>query len=174
MEEVWVRVSGYENYYEVSNFGRVKSYHRYKEGKLLKFNKNHFGYLSVALIKNGQVKLTKVHRLVAKEFLKNPQNLPQVNHIDEDVTNNRVDNLEWCTASYNINYGTRNLKMAITQSTPVLQYTRDFKLIKEWGSIKEAAEYLGISKNGRGHITECCKGRRNKAYGYIWKYANSK
>lgn len=81
MEEVWVRVSGYENYYEVSNFGRVKSYHRYKEGKLLKFNKNHFGYLSVALIKNGQVKLTKVHRLVAKEFLKNPQNLPQVNHI---------------------------------------------------------------------------------------------
>lgn len=156
MEEVWVRVSGYENYYEVSNFGRVKSYHRYKEGKLLKFNKNHFGYLSVALIKNGQVKLT------------------QVNHIDEDVTNNRVDNLEWCTASYNINYGTRNLKMARTQSTPVLQYTRDFKLIKEWGSIKEAAEYLGISKNGRGHITECCKGRRNKAYGYIWKYANSK
>nr|UWF88477.1 MAG: zinc-binding loop region of homing endonuclease [Bacteriophage sp.] len=169
MEEIWAKIPGFENY-EVSNFGRVKSYCRYKEGRLLKFNKNYYGYLSVALCNNGKTKLTKVHRLVASVFLNNDNNLPQINHKDEDVTNNHVDNLEWCTAKYNINYGNRSAKMAKTQSVPVLQYNLDLTLLRKWDSIKEAADYLNIKKAGRGHITECCQGKRRVAYGYIWRY----
>ena len=170
MEEVWEKVPEFENYYQVSNLGRVKSFHRDKTGRLCKFSKNHHGYLSVALIHNNKKKLVKVHRLVASVFLANPDNLPQINHKDEDVTNNAVNNLDWCTSEYNINYGNRNIKMAKTQSKPVLQYDLDFNFIKKWNSIKEAADYLNINRNGRGHITECCQGKRHKAYKYIWKY----
>lgn len=114
-EEIWRPVVGYEGLYEVSSYGRVRSLDRYdsknhfRKGELMNFFYG-CGYLKVVFSKNGIVKKYLVHRLVAQAFLPNPDNLPQVNHIDEDKLNNRVENLEWCTAKYNINYGTARIR----------------------------------------------------------------
>ena len=108
MEE-WKNVIGYEGLYEVSNMGNVRNVRR---NKLLKLTKTYYGYIQVNLYKNGIRTGLRVHRLVAQAFLPNPDNLPEVNHLDEDKTNNRVDNLEWCDRKYNNNYGDR-LKKSI-------------------------------------------------------------
>ena len=111
MIEEWRPVVGYEGLYEVSNTGQVRSldrfYYRLHKGKVLSPTKDRYGYLTVTLNCNGKSKTIKIHRLVAQAFLPNPDNLPQVNHKDEVKTNNSVDNLEWCTAKYNVNFGTR-------------------------------------------------------------------
>ena len=113
--EEWRPVVGYEGLYEVSNTGRVRSLDRYTKyrcsyrlhkGKVLSPAIKDNGYLIVRL----QKRMFYVHRLVAEAFIENPDNLPEVNHLDEDKTNNRVDNLEWCDHKYNMNYGTRNIR----------------------------------------------------------------
>ena len=116
MIEEWRPVVGYEGLYEVSNTGRVRSIDRYvktcygsyrlHKGKVLSPGIRPDGYLVVSL----QYRMFRVHRIVAEAFLPNPDNLPQVNHKDEDKSNNRVDNLEWCTAKYNNNYGTARIR----------------------------------------------------------------
>ena len=121
MEEIWKPVIGYEGLYEVSNLGRVRSIDRLvkysngqihlHKGRMLSPGLVHkLGYLQVALCNNGKIKHKMVYRLVAEAFLPNPDNLPQVNHKDENPFNNCVENLEWCTIEYNINYGTRTQK----------------------------------------------------------------
>lgn len=112
VEEIWVDIKGYEGLYQVSNLGRVKSLeridslgHKRKE-KIFKPQKNK-GYLRVSLWKDGKGKKYSIHRLVAIAFIPNPDNLPEVNHKDENKFNNNVDNLEWCTVAYNNTYGTR-------------------------------------------------------------------
>ena len=119
MEE-WKSIPGYEGLYEVSSYGRVKSLERYKSNnggiqlikeKILKPHNTKKGYLTVQFSN----KIFKVHRLVAEAFIPNPDNLPMVNHKDEDKTNNNVDNLEWCTAKYNSNYGTAIERMINTK-----------------------------------------------------------
>ena len=117
MIEEWRPVEGYEGLYEVSNTGRVRSLDRYVKGKgesyrlrkgsILSLVKSNLGYLQVSLCCNGKYKTINVHRLVAQTFILNPDNLPEVNHKDEDKTNNSIENLEWCTAKYNMNFGTR-------------------------------------------------------------------
>ena len=112
MIEEWRKIVGYEGLYEVSSLGRVRSLDRYdsinrfRKGRILKSGTDTGGYLFVQLSSNGNEKNHSVHRLVAEAFIPNPDNLPQVNHIDEDKSNNCVDNLEWCDREYNINYGT--------------------------------------------------------------------
>ena len=116
-EEIWRPVVGYEGLYEVSSYGRVRSLDRYvkgksesyrlHKGKVLSPAKDRYGYLFLVL----QGRRFSIHRLVAEAFISNPDNLPQVNHKDEDKTNNMVDNLEWCDAKYNLNYGTRKDKV---------------------------------------------------------------
>lgn len=101
MIEEWRTIIGYEGLYEVSNTGQVRNY----RGKLLRPGLNHNGYLKCVLCKKGKTKTIYIHRLVAQAFIPNPQDLPQVNHKDEDKTNNSVDNLEWCNSKYNVNYG---------------------------------------------------------------------
>ena len=106
MEE-WKEIPGYEGLYEVSNKGNVRNVRR---NKLLRLSKTNNRYIRVSLCKNGIKTGLTVHRLVAEAFIENPDNLPEVNHKDEDKTNNRVENLEWCDHKYNMNYGTRNIR----------------------------------------------------------------
>ena len=104
MMEEWRAVPGYEGLYEVSNMGNVRNVRR---NKLLRLPKTNDGYIRVSLYKNGIKTCFQVHRLVAQAFIENPDNLPMINHKDEDKTNNNVTNLEWCDVKYNNNYGSR-------------------------------------------------------------------
>lgn len=116
-EEIWKPVVGYEGLYEVSNTGRVRSLDRYVKsksnsyrlikGKVLSGFITRYGYVRCFIRVNGVGRGYFVHRLVAEAFIPNPYNLPQVNHRDENPSNDNVDNLEWCNAKYNMNYGTR-------------------------------------------------------------------
>lgn len=108
---IWKDIEGYEGLYQVSNEGEVKS----KRNKIVKIELTYHGYCRVHLWKNGIGKHHSLHRLVAQAFIPNPNNLPQVNHKDEDKTNNHAENLEWCNATYNSNYGTRNQRVSNTQ-----------------------------------------------------------
>ena len=167
MEEIWKDKKDYEEHYQVSNCGRIKSIKFGKE-KILKLIKDKDGYLQVTLCKNGIQKNYKVHRLVAEAFLPNPDNLPQVNHKDENKLNNNVDNLEWCTNEYNINYGTGIERRSKKRSKPVLQYDLNLNLIKEWISVNDA----GRNGYNQVHVSECCRGKRKYHKDCIWRYKN--
>ena len=119
--EIWKDIEGYEGLYQVSNLGRVKSLKasKIKSERIRKSYQQSSGYISIVLCKNGKVTNHKIHRLVANAFIDNPDNLPEINHKDEDKTNNCVDNLEWCDSSYNKNYGTRTEKFIRSRGTPV-------------------------------------------------------
>ena len=161
-EEVWRDVKGYEGLYQVSNMGRVKSLKWNKE-RFLKPGMDKDGYLLVTLCAGGKPKTLKVHRLVCEAFHENPDNKPQVNHINEDKADNRVCNLEWCTCKQNINHGSRNERV----SKPVGQYSLDGKLIKLWPSTIEVQRQAGFSQ---GNISQAANGKYKQAYGCIWKY----
>lgn len=171
--EIWLDVVGYVGLYKVSSAGRVKSLKFGKE-RILKPAPNGSGYLLVNLYKDGKMKTMKVHRLVATAFIPNPDNLPFINHKDENKANNRVENLEWVTASYNINYGTRNERVAksLTNgklSKPVLQIDKDSnEVIATYPSAREVERQLGFDK---GYISNCCNGKYKQAYGYLWRFA---
>ena len=109
--EEWKDIDGYNGDYQVSTTGRIKSYKNANKPRILSLFYRRSGYLRVTLCKNGKLKTHDIHRLVAKAFLPNPLNLPEVNHKDEDSSNNRVENLEWCTSKYNANYGGRTEKI---------------------------------------------------------------
>ena len=166
MKEIWKDIKDYPNY-QVSNLGNVKNI---KTNKILKpFNTSN-EYLKVALSKNGISKQFFIHRIVAKAFIPNPNNLPEVNHIKEfEKTNNKVDNLEWCNHSYNQNYGTRNERVAKKlrkiKCKKVNQYDLDGNYIKTWNSIKEAEKEVGTI-----HICQCLKGKFKQTKGYKWRY----
>lgn len=126
MEEIWKDIKEFEGKYQISNLGKVKSIDRkilqfngfnntYKlyKGKILKPYISNRGYLKVILYDKQKKRTVNIHRLVAETFIPNPDNLSQVNHIDENKQNNYVNNLEWCDSSYNINYGSRNEKVSI-------------------------------------------------------------
>lgn len=173
--EIWKPKKDYEGLYEVSNLGRVKSLGNgksinSKEG-ILKPGKIKQGYLFVNLYKDGKRKMFLVHRLVAEAFLPNPENLPFINHKDEDKTNNSVDNLEYCTREYNNNYGTRNERVAKAntngeKSKKVLQFSLTGEFIREWPSTMEC----GRNGFNQGAVATCCRGEIKSHKGYIWKY----
>lgn len=162
MEEIWKDIEGYPNY-QVSNMGRVKSLKFGKE-KILKSNNDGGGYFMVNLSKDRKQKTHRIHRLVASAFLPNPDNLPQVNHKDEDKSNNRVENIEYCDAKYNNSYGTRIERI----QKPILQFTKEDKLVRKWSSLTDVEIELGIK---HGDISKCCKGKRKAAGDYKWGYA---
>lgn len=121
-EEIWKDVAGFEGYYQISNFGRVRSLDRIKcdgirmKGRIKKTHLDSCGYEMVQLRKDGAIKHMSIHRLVATAFIPNPNNLPQVNHIDEVRNHNTIDNLEWCSVVYNQNYGHRKEKASANSS----------------------------------------------------------
>ena len=175
----------WENY-QVSNFGRILSlnYRNTGRAELMTPVDNGHGYLVVNLRKNGEYKQCYVHRLIAETFLENPENLPQVNHKDEDKTNNFVflnedgtvnkekSNLEWKTPKENSNHGTRNERIAKANtngktSKKVLQFSLSGEFIREWESTMEC------ERNGFNHslVAACCNGKRKSHKGYKWCYA---
>ena len=167
-----MNIEGYENY-EVRPNGEVVNT---KTGRVLKTFKNLGGYLTVGLNKNGKTKTFIVHRLVAQAFIPNPDNLPCVNHKDENKTNNNVENLEWCTHVYNVNYGTRNKRASKAKrgifntktSKTVIQLNKDGSLVRVWPSVSEVVRQLHFNQ---GNISACCRGEHHSAYGYRWCYA---
>ena len=119
MKEIWKDIEGYEGRYKVSNKGRVY------DNKLDKFiGYESLGYMCVALCKDKKQKKCRVHRLVAQAFIPNPDNLPGINHKDENKTNNCVENLEWCTVKYNTNYGTSIQRQKETKKRRIGRYNR--------------------------------------------------
>lgn len=156
-KEIWKNISGFEGLYQVSSFGRVKSFYGKKE-HILKHADRGNGYLFVVLCKEGcKPKLYLIHRLVANAFIPNPENLPIINHKDKNRQNNHADNLEWCTAQYNVEY---------SLAKRVAQYSHAGKLIKIWPSMMDAARQ-GFNV---GNICLCCQGKRKTHGGFIWRY----
>ena len=155
MEEVWKDIEGYEGLYQVSNLGRVKSFHGYSE-KIMKNSKGSGGYQTLALTKNKIPKHVLIHRLVAQAFIPNPESKPEVNHIDEDKTNNRVDNLEWMTHIENSMFGTRNERSSVNRlGNPKTgrQIKAKFPNGEEkiYGTIREAGRQLGLPNTSIGN-----------------------
>lgn len=179
--EIWKDIKGYEESYQISNYGQIRNK---KTGKLLKLHLNNAGYLIVTLCKTT-AHTYSVHRLVAINFISNPDNYPEVNHKDENKLNNFVwvnedgtvdldkSNLEWCSKQYNNNYGSRSnrisnkVKNGKKRSIHILQYDLDGNFIKEWPSMMEIHRQLGYSQ---GNISSYCSGTKKSAYGYIWKF----
>lgn len=167
MIENWKTIAGYEGLYEVSDQGRVKSL-KYGKEKILKPGKISSGYLIVNLCKDGKVKHTLVHRIVAETFIPNPNNLDTVNHKDEVKTNNVAGNLEWMSLKDNLNYGTHNKRVGEAFSKQVNMFDKSTgELLATFPSLREAKRVTGIANT---HISACCLGKRKSAGGFVWKY----
>ena len=181
MSEEWRDVVGYEGLYQVSSEGRVKSLERkvphcsggerIKKERILKPGADRGGYLRVDLCDGGKSRMFSVHRLVCQAFHDNPENKLDVNHINENKTDNRACNLEWSTRKENCNHGTRNVRMAIAKSRPIAQYTLNGKLLKVWPSTAEVERRAGFDHSA---ISKAANGNRKTAYGFIWKYVERK
>lgn len=189
IEEEWKDIPGYEGLYQASSFGRVKAIQRiihYRNGKIihrkervLSLLDSYGQYYTVGLIKDKKHKTWNVHRLVAMAFIPNPNNLPCINHKDENKYNNLVGNLEWCSYSYNTKYNnamrtrldTRNSNQSRGCEKKVYQYDLQNNLIKVWESVTSISKTLGYKTS---NISSCClnKQYRKTAYGYKWSYVS--
>ncbi len=174
MKEEWRDIEGLEDWYEISNLGRVKSIdHR----KILKTNVNNKGYETITFTFQNKTIHKLIHRLVAQAFIPNPKKLPQVNHIDGNKLNNNVKNLEWCTGSENMKHAFRtglrkNAKgIESVLAKEVEQYDSEGNFLKRYGSIREASRKIDITNQA---IVRCLKGKSKTSGGYVWKYAERK
>ncbi len=179
IEKQWKFIPGFRNRYLVSNYGEVYSI---VKNKLMEPQHFLYGpkrkYLYVTLTISGDKKKFKkqVHRLVAEAFIPNPNNLPQINHIDENQENNAIWNLEWCDSKYNNNYGTRNerirnthnLRKTIRMEKPVIQISMDGKWLKKYRSATDAEKQTGICHAG---ISSVARGKCKAFGGYKWQFA---
>ena len=183
--EEWRDIKGAEGTYQISNQGRVRSVDRIdangakRNGIILSQKVARSGYKTVSLYFNQRWHHPSVHRLVAEAFIPNPNNLPQVNHKDEDKTNNCVDNLEWCSAKYNTNYGLRNKKAGENISKAnrgkpqpqrckeIEKFDMDGNYITTYGSVGEAANSIGKPSS---YISTCLIGKTKSCNGFIWRY----
>ncbi|KAB1963541.1 NUMOD4 domain-containing protein [Lacticaseibacillus paracasei] len=171
--EIWKDIEGFEGLYQVSNMGRVRSVDRkdsqghFWKGKVLIGWPSGSGYLQAALWRDGHGKNKLIHRLVAEAFISNPHSLPQVNHKDENKTNNRVDNLEYCSAHYNIVYGTRNERMAKAEGRPIYVIS-DSGHRYYFDRIAKATRLLGL--DGRA-VNRGLRGKRKYHHGFQFEWA---
>ena len=192
-EKIWKDVSGFDKDYQISNFGDVrikKSDGSFKQLKPTKFGK---GYLHINLVKDGKQKSFQIHRLVAEAFVPNPKNLPIINHKDENPLNNCANNLEWCTYSYNINYGTRleryrktckqnhsaekfletmKIRGRSCAEKEVLCLDEQMNIVAKYKSVAEGARVLGVNPETIRAIMRKNKekGKKWKSYGFLWVY----
>lgn len=170
-EKIWAAKDGYL----VNRDGSIYKLNWNNTGKMrrVKQSQRDDGYLYFGC--NGRT--TFAHRFIAECFIPNPDNLPCINHKDENKTNNRVENLEWCDYKYNLNYGTHNKRVGESNSKAlknnpkickkVYQYTKDGVLVKEWCSLREIERVFGYCN---GYISRCCNGKYKYAYDYIWSF----
>lgn len=177
MQEIWKDVEEFNGVYKISNLGRLKSISRtvkHPKGSCVLKEKflsqviNKKGYIEFQITYNGKHYSRKAHRLVADAFISNPLSLPQVNHINGDKTDNRVENLEWCNNSKNQRHAVR---IGLRKTMTVLQFDLSGNLINEWKSASDAERVLGIRHN---HILEACNGKRKTHKGFIWKFKEGK
>ncbi len=177
-------IPGYENYYSIDTEGNVYSKDRIitqinpktnqlmtylKKGRKLRPAIKGNGYYGVCLMVNGIGKYIPIHRLLAITFIPNPDNLPCINHKDENKLNNNISNLEWCTEEYNYYYGTATARRRINnKAKKVLQFRKNNTFVASYNTINEAERITGIKHY---NICSVCKGNRKYAGGYIWKYA---
>lgn len=168
MKEIWKDIPGYETLYQASNLGRIRSlYNRGGKYNILRQQIKR-GYYQVGLRKDGIRKWHQVHRLIAFAFIPNAEMHPVVNHKNENKLDNRVENLEWCTVSYNNTYGDRIKRVISKTSKPVLQYDLAGNFIKEYPSLREAGNSINVKS--LANISQCCSGKYKQANGYIWRY----
>lgn len=173
----WKDIDGYNGKYQISDEGEVRSFSRWKNGNLLKKGMTITGYFRVNLVGTGRgdIKPKVIHRLVAKAFIPNPLNLPEVNHIDGNKLNNNVDNLEWVSREENIQHAyrigliPRRIGGERSNAKTVLQKDKNGTLIKEWDSVASIHREKGYSTNS---IICCCnkKPKYHTAYGFKWEY----
>ena len=177
MKEIWKPVVGWEELYEVSNLGNVRSldryvnqrnYKRFCKGTLLKIYKYKTGYGIVSLRDSGIQKQGKVHQLVMNAFNPNTsdKNL-EINHIDGNTMNNKLDNLEWCTHKENLQHASKHNLLSVYK--PINQYDLNGNFIKRWNSMKEARDFYNLGINS---LRNACKRKSGIHKGYIWRYAN--
>ena len=185
-KEVWKDVEGYEGFYQISNLGRVKSLKQksFSREKIMKIIVNpKFGYAQLNFRVDNKIKCFKIHRLVAIAFIPNPENKPDVNHIDGNKLNNCVTNLEWCSKSENMIHAFKNGLCVFTEEKKalmlvglrkkickkVLQYDKLGNLIKEHDSVEEAAMHVG---GNQSNVSNCCnkKSGYNTVKGFVFKY----
>lgn len=183
--EIWEDIPQLKNLYAISNFGRLKSYarslvradgRRYKTSeRIVRLSVNHTGYYSYRPSIEGELRSVLIHRLIAEAFIPNPDNLPYVNHRDENKLNNGIENLEWCTAKYNSNYGTcqkrraNTLRNNLRPKLPVIkQYSLNGELINTYVGRRE------IEDNGFNYrsVRNCCCHNVYTANGYVWRENN--
>ena len=180
-EEVWKSIKNYEGLYEVSNKGKIRSLDHIRKngknqylqkGKILKSGLNKkTNYLMISLSKNGKCKTKYIHKIVAETFIDNLNQYKYINHKDENKLNNKVDNLEWCSAKYNCNYGDRNKKIANKLSKKINQYDLNGNYIRTWNSSREIEKTIKIDQS---NICLCCNDKRKTVGGYKWKYYHEK
>lgn len=180
MKEIWKDACGFEESYQVSNLGRVRSKNRiirfcrnskketrFQKGKLMKTRLDKDGYVIVSLqTTNGKSKTIRVHRLVLNTFSNNKNKLPCVNNKDENKENNCLSNLEYCTHKYNSNYGTCIKRKSEHKKIPIIQYDKEMNFIKEWDSATDASVKLGMDNSS---ISACVRGKLKSFHGYIWQ-----
>ena len=180
-KEIWKDIPGYENLYQISNLGRVRSLdrqwkqkhysgndsHYLLKGKILKIREDkNTHYLYIGLTKNKKQTKYSIHKLVAMTFLERKENENYINHLDNNKYNNRVDNLEWCTQSHNIKYAYDN-KTKIPPHMKKVNQILNGEIINTFVSLQEAFRNTGIQAT---NIRKCCVGERNHAGGYKWKF----
>ena len=188
-DEIWKDARGFEGIYQVSNLGRIRSVDRYvnsglknvktflHKGKILKQQQNRCGYLLIRGKKDNKKINILLHQIVAETFISNPENKPEVNHIDGNKQNNCVSNLEWVTYSENLKHAFRTgLKKSKYGKDHhnirlVNQYDKDNNFIKQWYGFHEIDRELGFDYR---NIHACCNNKQPTAYGYVWRYADDK
>lgn len=182
MQEVWKDVPEFEDSYQVSNLGNIRSKDRFvktcgggvrlAKARNIKPAKCVNGYLEAQLSKDGTRRVFLLHMLVTSLFIPNPNNYAEVNHKDENIQNCRADNLEWCTSKYNANYGTRNARCKESNKKyerSVIQYSKDGEFIKRWDCIADASRATGADESA---IIRVCTNRQRTSLGFKWEYAS--
>lgn len=177
MKEIWKQVNGYGGKYYVSNKGNVKTldYHQTGKEHMMKPRKDKGGYLTVSLSYLGNTNTVKIHRLVALAFLDNPNGFPFVNHKDEVKTNNIVDNLEWCTAKYNVNYSfsRHNDEFRKRQGDAERKYNSKIAQIDINGNVIRIYDNIAVAVKENGNnknIYACVKGVQSVCMGCKWVF----